>query len=330
MGELTQKKSRLLDIFYRLIKGESISVRKMAGEHGVSTKSIHRDISEIRNFLSSSRELTGSTEIRYSAASKTYYMEFDNFLLSKELAVIVKVLIGCRAFSKIELLELVSKLKGFTTYHDRKLLENLIAKEMYHYNEVRHDCQSVTDMVWLLTRCISEKRIITVTYYKTDRRQVERKLMPVALMFSEFYFYLVAYYCDAEKWIPLYYRVDRIVNVVEHREHFELDREYDFDEGELRSRIQFMHSGEYRRIKFSYRGPSVQAVLDKLPTAKVVDVDGDKKIIEAETYGTGINMFLLSQGDMVQVLEPPELVEEMAGEISRMAKMYHFAGKEKC
>lgn len=241
----------------------------------------------------------------------------------------VKVLIGCRAFSKMELLGLISKLKGFTTRHDRKLLESIIVKEMYHYNEVRHDCRSVIDTVWLLTRCINEKKAITVTYYKADRKQVERRLMPVALMFSEFYFYLVAYYCDAEKWIPLYYRVDRIVGVVEHREHFRLDKEYDFDEGELRSRIQFMHSGEYRRIKFSYRGPSVQAVLDKLPTAKVVDVDGDKKIIEAETYGTGINMFLLSQGDMVQVLEPAELVKEMADEINRMAGLYRPAGKER-
>lgn len=329
MEKLTQKKSRLLDIFYRLMKGEGISARTMSEEYNVSTKSIHRDISEIRNFLSNTREFSGNMELKYAASSKTYYLEFDNFLLSKELAAMVKVLIGCRAFSKMELLELVSKLKGFTTHHDKKLLEGIIAKEMYHYNEVRHDCKSIIDMLWLLTRCINEKRTITVTYYKTDRKQVERKLMPVALMFSEFYFYLVAYYCDAEKWIPLYYRVDRITNVIEHREHFRLDKEYDFDEGELRNRIQFMHSGEYRRIKFSYQGPSVQAILDKLPTAKIVDVDGDKKIIEAETYGTGINMFLLSQGDMVQVLEPAELVKEMADEIDKMSLLYKPAEKEK-
>lgn len=329
MGELTHKKSRLLDVFYRLMKGENLSVKTIAQEHGVSAKSIHRDISEIRNFLSNARELIGSTELKYSPGTKTYYMEFDNFLLNKELAAIVKILIGSRAFSKMELLGLISKLENFTTQHDRKYLENLIAKEIYHYNEVKHDCGSVIDTLWLLTRCINEKKTITVTYYKLDRKQVKRKLMPIALMFSEFYFYLVAYYCDAEKWIPLYYRVDRIIDIVEHREHFRLDKEYDFDEGELRDKIQFMFSGEYRRIKFSYQGPSVQAILDKLPTAKVVDVDGDKKIIEAETYGTGINMFLLSQGDMVQVIEPAELVEEIAEEISRMARLYHPTGREK-
>lgn len=317
-----QKKDRMLEIFYRLMKGENVSLKKMAEEYGVSAKSISRDLSEIKNFFSNNRDLTGNVEIKYAASSRTYYLEYDNFLLNKELASVVKMMIGCRGFSKMEVLELVAKLKDFTTYHDRKLLEKIIAKEMYHYNEVKHDCKSVIDNIWQLSKCIDCKKEITITYYKIDRQRVERRVMPVALTFSDFYFYLIAYYCDAEKQIPLYYRVDRIVNIVEHRKHFELGEEYDFDEGDLRDKIQFMRPGEYRKIKFSYNGPSVQAILDKIPTAKVVSVDGDKKIIEAETYGIGINMFLLSQGSMVQVLEPQEFVKEMTEEINKMARLY--------
>lgn len=317
-----QKKDRMLEIFYRLMKGENVSLKEMAEEHDVSAKSISRDLSEIKNFFSNNRDMTGNVEIKYAASSRTYYLEYDNFLLSKELAAVVKMMIGCRGFSKMEVLELVAKLKEFTTYHDRKLLEKIIAKEMYHYNEVRHDCKSVIDNIWQLSKCIDSKKEITITYYKIDRQKVERRVMPVALTFSEFYFYLIAYYCDAENQIPLYYRVDRIVNIVEHRKHFELGREYEFDEGDLRDKIQFMRPGEYRKIKFSYNGPSVQAILDKIPTAKVVSVDGDKKIIEAETYGIGINMFLLSQGSMVRVLEPQEFVREMMEEIGKMAGLY--------
>lgn len=317
-----QKKDRMLEIFYRLMKGEDVSLKGMAEEYGVSAKSISRDLSEIKSFFSNNRDLSGNVEVKYASSTKTYYLEYDNFLLSKELMAVVKMMIGCRGFSKMEVLELAAKLKGFTTYHDRKLLEKMIAKEMYHYNEVRHDCKSVIDNIWQLSKCINSKKEITITYYKIDRQQVEWRVMPIALTFSDFYFYLIAYYCDAEKWIPLYYRVDRIVNVVEHRKHFELGREYDFDEGALRDKVQFMRPGEYRKIKFSYNGPSVQAVLDKIPTAKVVAVDGDKKIIEAETYGIRINMFLLSQGSMVQVLGPEEFVREMAGEIDKMARLY--------
>lgn len=322
MGNSIQKKNRVLDIFYRAMKGENISVGKIASEYEVSTKSISRDINEIKNFLSDNRDIVGNTELKYSSSSKSYYLEFENFLLSKELLAIMKMMVGSRAFSKMEVLKLSTKLKNFISYHDKEMLDQLLAKEMYHYNEVNHDCKSVIDNLWQLTRCIHEKIEISVTYYKMDRRLVERRIKPVAIMFSDYYFYLIAYHSDKDDWKPLYYRVDRIVNVVEHRNHFTLEKAHDFDEGELRSKIQFMFPGELRRIKFEYSGPSVQAILDKIPTAKVIDIKGNAKIIEAETFGTGINMFLLSQGKMVKVLEPQSLVEEIKEELLNMTKNY--------
>jgi len=323
MGYSTQKKNRVLDVFYRAMKGENISIRNMAAEYGVSTKSTSRDMNEIKNFLSDNRELVGNIELKYAANSKSYYLEFDNFLQSKELVAMIKMMIGCRALSKIKILEIITKLKFFTTYHDRTILDKLIAKEIYHYNEVNRDCNSVINSIWQLTRCIDDKTEITITYYKIDRKIVERKIKPIAIIFSDFYYYLIAYHSDGDDWKAIYYRVDRIVNVIEHRTKFELDKEHSFDEGELRSKIQFMFPGEYRRIRFEYSGPSVQAILDKLPTAKVIEVKGNIKIVEAETYGTGINMYLLSQGSMVKAIAPYEFVEEMKLEIEKMNKMYY-------
>ena len=322
MGTSAQKKNRVLDIFYRAMKGENISVSKIASEYGVSTKSISRDINEIKNFLSDNRELVGNAELRYSSGSKSYYLEFENFLLSKELLAITKMMVGCRAFSKMEILNLLAKLKNFSSYHDKEVLEQLLAKEMYHYQEVNHDCKSVIDNLWQLTRCIHKKIEISVTYYKMNRKLVERRIKPIAIMFTEYYFYLIACRSDEEEWKPLYYRVDRIINIVEHRIHFEIAENNDFDEGELRNKIQFMFPGEFRKIKFEYTGPSLQAILDRIPTAKVVDVKGNMKIIEAETYGSGINMFLLSQGKTIKVLEPQVLVEELKNEIEGMLGNY--------
>lgn len=327
MAKSTQKKNRVLDIFYRGMKGESLSVSKIADEYGVSTKSISRDINEIKNFLSDNRDIVGNTELKYSSSSKSYYLEFENFLLSKELLAIMKMMIGCRAFSKMEVLTLSAKLKNFISYHDKEILDHLLAKEMYHYNEVKHDCKSVIDSLWQLTHCIHEKIEISVSYYKMDRRLVERRIKPVAILFSDYYFYLAAYHSGKDDWKPLFYRVDRIANIVEHRSHFTVDRAHDFDEGELRNKIQFMFSGEFRKIKFEYTGPSVQAILDKIPTAKVIDIRGNTKVIEAETCGAGINMFLLSQGKMIKVLEPQSLVDEIKAEISDMMQNYQFDEK---
>ena len=82
MGSTGTKKNRMLEIFFRAMKGENISVKSMADEYGVSCKSISRDLGEIKNFLCENRELTGNTELKYAANSKTYYLEFDNFLQS--------------------------------------------------------------------------------------------------------------------------------------------------------------------------------------------------------------------------------------------------------
>ena len=152
MGNSIQKKNRVLDIFYRAMKGENISVGKIASEYEVSTKSISRDINEIKNFLSDNRDIVGNTELKYSSSSKSYYLEFENFLLSKELLAIMKMMVGSRAFSKMEVLKLSTKLKNFISYHDKEMLDQLLAKEMYHYNEVNHDCKSVIDNLWQLTR----------------------------------------------------------------------------------------------------------------------------------------------------------------------------------
>lgn len=308
MSTVGTKKNRILEIFFRMMKGENISIKGLADEYSVSNKSISRDVGDIKNFLSENRDVVGNVELKYSTSTKGYHLEFDNFLLSKELIAIIKVLIGSRAFSKMEMIEMVSKLKQFISYNDKNRLEKLIAKEMYHYNEVKHDCISVVDNIWQLTHCISERIEISVNYYKKNRDRVERRLKPVEILFSDFYFYLIAYRCDGEGLKPLYYRVDRIVNIVEHRKHFKLEKKQELD-------------GE-RKIKFEYMGDSVQTILDKLPSARVIDKVGGVNIIEAQTYGTGVNMFLLSQGKKIKVLEPEEFVTEMKNEIGSMSELY--------
>ena len=75
-----------------------------------------------------------------------------------------------------------------------------------------------------------------------------------------------------------------------------------FEEGEFRKRIQFMTGGRLRRIKFEYTGLNVDAVLDRLPTAKIISEDKGKYLIQAEVFGDGIDMWLRSQGDWIKEL----------------------------
>lgn len=316
------KQYRLLEIFFRGLRGEDISIRKLADEYGVSTKSVSRTIGDLKAFLADHRDLVGGTELEYSYQDKCYRLYMDEFLSSKELFSLLEILIGTRGLSKLELLSIVDKLKKFTTADDRKKLTELVSKELYHYSEVKHDCDSVQDLLWQLVNCIHEKKEISIDYFRMDRSFVTHRLRPASVMFADNYFYLIAFKTDGDMTTPLYFRVDRIKNITVHRKQFSDHDTPEFDEGLLQQRSLFMWPGKLRKIRFEFSGPSVQAVLDKLPTAKIIGRDDGIYLIEAEVYGDGIRMWLLSQGSWVKVVAPEEFVNELKSEIEKMILHY--------
>jgi len=317
------KVDRVLELLFRAMKGEALSAQKLADEYNVSTRSITRDINNLRMFLSDHSDIIGADDLTYSSENHCYTLALDNLLTNKELLAVTKVLIGSRAFNNQDLLEIIKKLKKNTTCSDRNKLENLIKNELYHYEEIGSDCPSVIDNLWKITECIENKSIISISYHKMSREQVKRKIKPVSIMFSEYYFYLIAYKCDSDTPnTPFYFRIDRIVDITVHRDKYTLSNEQKFDEGRLRQMSQFMWPGPSRRVRFEFTGPSVQAILDRIPTAKVIERQDSKSIIEAEVFGDGIKMFLLSQGAWVKVLAPDSFVQEMKAEIEKMQSLY--------
>lgn len=297
-------------------------MHRLAEDYGVSSKSITRDINDIKAFLADNRDLVGNTELCYSHSGKCYRLHMDGFLTNKELFALVEVMIGARAFSKQELLAITDKLLKFTTAEDRARLISLIQNELFHYSQVKHDCESATDRLWQLMICISERREITIEYYRMDRSWVAHRLRPAAVIFMDYYFYLIAFKTDGSTEKPIYFRVDRIKHLIEHRKKYDLSSLNGFDEGALRSRSLFMWPGKLRTVRFEFTGPSVQAVLDKLPTAKIIERSENKYVIEAETYGDGIKMWLLSQNSWVKVISPKDFADDMKKEIEKMLSLY--------
>lgn len=105
-----------------------------------------------------------------------------------------------------------------------------------------------------------------------------------------------------DKLVQVCTPLDRLNQVKTLDRHFAQRYTDRFQEGEMRKRIQFMYGGELQTIRFEYTGPSLESVLDRLPTAKVLQVTEKGWIIEAEVFGTGIQMWVRSQGDYVRVL----------------------------
>lgn len=307
------KYNRVLQIYTKLMKGEIINKAELAKYFGVGEKSIQRDIEDLRAFFENqTAEGRGRNILVYSRELKGYYLDSEKTdgLSKSEILAICKILLESRAFRKDEILPLIEKIIGSCNdKNEQKILNDLIANELIHYTELKHK-KAIINSMWDLNLAIKECKKINIAYCKQNGELVERKIKPVGLMFSEFYFYITGFIdgTDKEKYenkediYSTIYRVDRIRKFEILNEHFEVPYKDRFEEGEFRKRIQFMYGGKLRRIKFKYTGDCVEAVLDRLPTEEIIKKEEGGYIISAEVFGNGVDMWLRSQGDLVRVM----------------------------
>ena len=316
MNEKREKTERVLGIYTKLMRGDLVNKAHEAKEYGVDERSIQRDIDAIRNFLDRNIEETGMmNSILYDRTKKGYRMQqtYKIKLTNSEILAICKILLDSRAFTKKEMEEMLHKLiECCVPQENQRMVTDLIRNEAFHYIEPRHKTVFI-DKMWELGQAIQQCRCVEIEYLRTkDKAIVKRKVGPVAIMFSEYYFYLTAFIDDDKlrehfdvinDSFPTIYRIDRIRKMTVLDEHFHIPYSSRFEEGEFRKRIQFMYGGRLQKIKFRYSGSSVEAVLDRLPTAQILDEQDGVYTITAEVFGKGIDMWLRSQGDAVEVIE---------------------------
>lgn len=310
------KVDRTLGIYTRLLGGYSVNKAEEAQRYWVNERTIQRDIDDIRNFLETDVENTGIiNSVIYDRFEKGYKLEqiYQLKLTNSEILAICKILLDSRAFKKEEMVSVLDKLiLCCVPEKNQKLVKDLIANEEFHYVEPRHQSDFL-DTMWDIGQAIRNCRFIEIDYVRTkDKKVVHRKVKPVAIMFSEYYFYVTAFIDDDEvkkefdvldDSFPTIYRLDRIKKLNVSNEYFHIPYSSRFEEGEFRKRIQFMIGGKLRKVKFKYKGLDVDAVLDRLPTARIMSVTDNEYYIEAETFGAGVDMWLRSQGDNIVIEE---------------------------
>ena len=323
--ESTDKVERTLGIYTKLMNGALVNKATEATNYGVNERTIQRDIDDIRNYLEQRGVEDGIVNsVIYDRANKGFKLEqiYKLKFTNPEILAICKILLDSRAFTKKEMEGMLDKLVDTCVPKtNQKLVKELILNEEFHYIEPRHKSVFI-DKMWEIGQAINANKFIEVDYKRTkDKALVTRKLKPVAIMFDEMYFYMAAFIDDEdvrkdfnvlEDLSPTIYRIDRIQRLKVLDEKFNIPYKDRFEEGEFRKRIQFMMGGRLRKFTFEYSGYSVEAVLDKIPTAEIIKKtpheDGIRTIytIKAEVFGYGIDMWLKSQGNNIVILEGDE------------------------
>ena len=310
---------RMLDIFERLNKGERISKRDLTVYYGVGEKTIQRDIEDIRNYLAEKHGYEPDATIKYNRGQNCYYLvRFEReWLSNQEVLAICKILLESRAFAKEEMNRLLTKLLAQATPTQRKVVEGIIKDESVNHVPLQHK-KPLLENLWQVSDAIVQEHPIRFSYTRQDGRTKDRTVKPLAIIFSEFYFYLIGLQTYETGDAFRTYRLDRIANIITSEEKFRIPYRDKFRDSEFRKRVQFMYDGELMTVKFRYFGSSVEHVLDRLPTAKAKQRDVSVYDISAEVYGDGILIWLLSQGSQVEVYAPEELRQKWLDEASRI------------
>lgn len=311
--EGSDKVNRVLGIYTKLLNGAVINKAEEAQCYGVNERSIQRDIDDIRDFLDTQSVEKGEVNsVIYDRMKKDYCLEtiYKVKLTNSEILALCKILLDSRAFTKEEMTSMLQRMIDCCVpKSNQKLVKDLISNEEFHYVEPRHKTEFL-DTMWDIGQAIRSSKYIEIEYIRMmDKKTVKRKIKPVAIMFSEYYFYVTAF-IDDEKVrenfdvindsFPTIYRIDRIQSLEVLEERFHIPYASRFEEGEFRKRVQFMYGGKLQKVRFKYSGPDIDAVLDRLPTAVIESEENGIYTVKAEVFGKGIDMWLRSQGENVE------------------------------
>ena len=307
------KYDRILSLYSALSAGSVINKSKTAMEFGVNERTIQRDIDDIRAFLEDNTfGIDFGKQIVYDRTRNGYRMQEPGELglTNSEILAVCKILLESRTLAKDEMMPIIDKLmQKCVPLVNKRTVGDLINNEKFHYIEPRHGMKFV-DRLWDLGMAIREQRVIEISYVRQDKQTRSRRIKPVGIMVSEYYFYLAGYIEDIDKAehfknpddaYPTVYRLDRIRELNVTDERFRVPYSEKFDEGEFRKRVQFMYPGRLQKIRFRYKGPAVEAVLDRLPTAVIVSEQDGVYRMEAEVFGEGWRMWVRGQGDWVEM-----------------------------
>ena len=301
-----EKTGRVLGLYTKLLNGKIISKTDEAAFYGVNERSIQRDIESLRVFLADQHTMQ---DVIYDRKAHGYRLVNNTpaSLSNSEILAVCKILLESRSMRRDEMLPILDKLIACCVPEESKqAVMELIANEKHHYIEPHHG-QSILGGLWELGQAIQQHRIIEIEYERMkEPKLVRRRVQPVGIMFSEYYFYLTAVLEDKSTFdnpddlFPTIYRIDRIKSFTMTDETFRVPYKDRFQEGEFRKRVQFMYGGRLQTVRFTYSGPSIEAVLDRLPTAEVIEEKDGVYTVKAEVFGSGIDMWLRSQGEYIQ------------------------------
>lgn len=284
---------RQLFIYQQLTAGRHIQKLQLAKQFTVDARTIQRDFANLRAFID---EYLPEYTLNYDRQNNSYWLSANGIGLNKaQCLCLIKILTASRALPKDQLIELSNRLLKILDEKDAQKVKQLISNEQSTYQPLRNlQNKDLMNLIWNFSEYTLLHRTILIGYTNTYQKNI-------------------------------IYRLDRIIDYHISQKSIPQSewQSHQWNEGLIKKKLQLMYPGKNVKILFEYRGV-VEAALDKFPLSKIVQPKTDQQpaIIEVETYDTGAMMWLLSQKDMVTVLEPEWFQKQMITTLQKMLSNY--------
>lgn len=311
--------TRQLYLYRLLASGKHLSKSDVQEKFSIDARTVQRDFANIRNFLS---DYFNNYNLEYDAKDHKYYLSNGELGLSKaQCLVVIKVLLASRSLARKELEPLIKSLLVLLSDQDRRDIKPIIQSELASYVELKNlKDKRLLEAIYTFSKLILQRETITIDYTTQRHKYVTRTIAPVALTFSDYYFYIVSYNPQFKR--NIIYRLDRIISWKYADKKIPLEQRTHFNLGDEKKKFQLMYPGKPITVQFKYTG-IVEAALDKFPISKTIKkIDEQTFLLEVTTYDTGALMWFLSQKDMVTIVSPPEFRDKMKATIQRMLANY--------
>ncbi|OBZ17622.1 YafY family protein [Bacillus sp. FJAT-26390] len=305
------KLDRLLAITMSLLNQTRVSATELAERFEVSLRTIYRDMESINQAgipIISFPGSDGGYEIMSGYRIDKQVLSFDDF------SAICSALRGAKSATDSsdinELLERVGALMPAPASGASSAQVDL------DFKPAPNDKEKIEP----LHKAIKELKVVRFHYLDNKGQETERTIEPMGLFLKGYVWYVYGY-CLTRSDIRVF-RLSRMLHLSSLSDTF-IRRNYTLQDVER----QFMEKADFQKVRAVLRfQPEMKTrVRDEFGYDEVSDhPDGTLSVIAHYSSTERAVRSILSYSSFVLVIEPAELIEELAGHIRKMARIYNI------
>ena len=282
-------------------------------------KSIYQDLRDLEEF--------GIEVVGEPFGNRYHYHVIGRDFELPELKLLVDAIQSSKFITEKKSNLLIKKLERMVSKYDAQKLQ----RQVYVSGRIKTMNESIYYAVDTIHNAISENKKIQFQYFQWNvKKEMELRhdgawyhISPWGLSWDDENYYLVGYDAEAER--IKHYRVDKMVQISmceearEGKEHFKK-----LDMADYAKKSFGMFGGEEQNVKLLVHNGLAGVIIDRFgKDVMMIPADEEHFTVNVDVHVSRQFLgWVFSLGEMVKIVKPQEVVDQMKEEIHRLQQQY--------